>query len=186
MRVAHESVSVSGLIFAALGGALLISACAKVFERDQLEIFLAALGFSSVARRLTITGGSAGELAIACALIGHVAPVESAIAALMMTTSFVLIHLVARTRRIDMRCGCFGLLEVEMAAPHDLLRAVVFMVCTIALVTAVSLGTMPSGGALTSILGAFVGIGVVLGLTNLLHARHTLEQANLKVSEVSS
>ena len=166
----------TGFLLAILGGVLITSALAKLPAPSSGTAFLEAVGMPTRVTPIVLLSGLLAELTIGAALVTTSAVQIVSVAALLLTSTFVVLHLVARHRGVTVRCGCFGRLEVGGSVRVDLLRA--FLLAAFALsATIIALAAPPPNRMFVgNLLGMFVGIGGVVASANIVSAWETLRE----------
>lgn len=172
-------------VSALFGGGLIISACAKLPTRGELGRFLRALGLPAFVSKLLLAFGLTAEIVIGLGLAANVAPRGFASAALALGVAFVAVHVIARSRRVDVSCGCSGFLDVNSASSQEFVRAIVFAALALILAALVLLpsNTPHHATNMTNLFGAFLGGGALLALSNLSYAARALRQTRLALGK---
>jgi methylamine utilization protein MauE len=146
----------------AVGAVLLLSSLLKWRDGDASRTFLAALGFGGSGALAVVT---TFEAVIGALLIGGVAPVEGAAAAVLLGVAFVAVQFRASWLGVAGGCRCFGSLDRIESPTVSLGRAVAFAALA---ATALGIASRQNGRMLLAAhpldayAGVFVGVAFVL------------------------
>lgn len=147
----------------ALAVLFLVAAAGKLRGDDSLADYLAAVGLPLGPRQRAALDRAVPviEIALGVWLLTGLAPVAAAMAALVLTSGFVIVHAAAIKSDVPVSCRCFGRADVDMPPALTLVRALgILGLAVVSLILALPPSTAHAGvTASVMVAGALTGLG---------------------------
>jgi len=148
---------------AALATLFLVAAFGKLRGDNSLADYVVAVGVRLGLRQRAALDRAVPpvEIALAVWLLTGLAPAAAAIAALVLTSGFVIVHAAAVISGVPVSCRCFGRADVDMPAALTLVRALGILALAV-LSLALSLRAGAAHGGVTpsvAVAGVLTGLG---------------------------
>jgi uncharacterized membrane protein YphA (DoxX/SURF4 family) len=164
------------VISSALGAALVVSALAKVPSSARRTSFLEGVGFPRRLSHVVTDIGAALEGVTGACLIVNIGSRVAAPTAAVLMLAFLGLQIAAWARRVQVPCGCYGVLDRASHPAYDIFRAAVFLGAAVSTL-ALQPWNSSSGLQTEALVGAAIGTGVVLATSNVLNAVDILRAA---------
>ncbi len=148
---------------AALAALFLVAAVGKLRGDNSLADYVAAVGFPLGPRQRAALDRAVPvvEIALAAWLLTGRGPFGAALAALVLTSGFVIVHAAAVKSDVPVSCRCFGRADVDMPAALTLVRALgILGLAVLSLILALRTSTAHAGvTASVVVAGLLTGLG---------------------------
>jgi Methylamine utilisation protein MauE len=172
------------VISSALGSALVLAALAKVPTSARRTSFLERVGVPRRSSHAVTDVGVVLEGVTGACLIANVESRVAAPTAALLMLAFLVLQIVARVRRVQVPCGCYGVLDQASHPAYEIARTSVFVgvaVWTLRLAP----WNSSSGFHTATLVGAAIGSGVILAASNVRYAVDALRVAQRLKAETT-
>jgi uncharacterized membrane protein YphA (DoxX/SURF4 family) len=159
------STEATVLLQTAVGIVFALAGIAKVLTKTSIAAFLNAAGVEERIARLSSRVLPATELAIGSCLMLGVMPPSFAGLAVVLSTTFSAVLVVAYRRKVRTGCGCFGALDVDQLSIIPVVRSLALLLASSVLFAAVQgKSSLVSVAVNLARFPAAIETGLVIGL----------------------